>query len=139
MRAYLDTSVILRIVLGQPDQLAQFAEIRRAETSALTWVEALRTLDRHFQRNLLDPDTFAAARASAIDLLERVDRIPLSATVLERAADAFPTPLGTLDALHLATALAARDRLPEPLVLATHDRELGRASRAVGFVVLGAL
>ncbi|MCB9739542.1 MAG: PIN domain-containing protein [Deltaproteobacteria bacterium] len=137
MRLYLDTSVLLRVVLGQPNRLAAFAQAKRAETSALTRVEALRTLDRHFQRGLLDIQTFSAARASALDLLGRVDRIALSPAVLERAAEPFPTPLGTLDALHLATALAARARLAEPLVMATHDRDLAQAARSVGFLVLG--
>lgn len=46
------------------------------------------------------------------------------------------TSVGTLDALHLATALAVRAQVPS-MVLATHDRELGLAATAMGFNVLG--
>jgi hypothetical protein len=63
--------------------------------------------------------------------LARIDR-----AVLRRAAEPFPTTLRTLGALHLSTALLARRDHPE-LALATHDVELGRAARAVGFRVLG--
>jgi predicted nucleic acid-binding protein len=45
--------------------------------------------------------------------------------------------LGTLDAIHLATALAWRERADEDLTLATHDRALGAAARASGVPVVG--
>jgi len=57
--------------------------------------------------------------------------------VLERAAEPFPTTLGSLDAVHLASALLVRDDL-EGLAFATHDDALGTAARATGFQVHGA-
>jgi predicted nucleic acid-binding protein len=60
----------------------------------------------------------------------------IEVTIFERAAEPFPTPLGTLDALHLGTAVAAKRKLPG-LSLATHDRELAIAARSIGFDVLG--
>jgi hypothetical protein len=75
-------------------------------------------------------------RAEVLDHLRAFDLIVLDAAVLERAADPFPTAVGTLDALHLASALAARTIEPE-LVFATHDRELGLAAHASGFRVAG--
>ena len=56
--------------------------------------------------------------------------------MLGRAADPFPTTLGSLDAIHLASALLVRDEL-EGLAFATHDDELGTAARATGFEVYG--
>ena len=61
--------------------------------------------------------------------------IVLDSKVLERAGDPFPTGLGTLDALHLASAMMARREIPD-LRFATHDRELATAARATGFEVL---
>ncbi len=58
--------------------------------------------------------------------------------VLRRASQPFPTPLGTLDAVHLATALLWRDSRVEDLALATHDRALALAARASGLTVVGA-
>ena len=62
--------------------------------------------------------------------------VRLGRAVLERAAEPFPTALGTLDAVHLASALAAREVVRD-LRFATHDRELGLAARSVGFRVVG--
>ena len=55
-----------------------------------------------------------------------------------RASEPFPVPLGTLDALHLATALVWQDRVRQPIVMATHDRNLALAGRSFGIEVLGA-
>jgi hypothetical protein len=50
----------------------------------------------------------------------------------------LPTALGTLDAIHLATALVWRDRQNVALTIATHDAALATAARAFGFDVVGA-
>ena len=137
MIAYVDTSVLLRVVLSQPDRLGEWASIDQAVTSALTEVECLRTLDRRCRQGLLDPRELADRRGLALRLLERMDRVDLSPAVLRRAADPFPTPLGTLDAIHLATAILWRDGRSVAPVLVTHDGELAMAARAVGFLVAG--
>lgn len=49
----------------------------------------------------------------------------------------MPMPIGTLDAIHLATALIWRDRMGPLSELATHDSVLGAAARAFGFDVRG--
>jgi hypothetical protein len=45
--------------------------------------------------------------------------------------------LGTLDALHLATALLWREKEGKDLVMAAHDTALGLAARASGLRVFG--
>jgi hypothetical protein len=42
-----------------------------------------------------------------------------------------------LDAIHLATAVLWAEREKVPPVILTHDLELGRAARTLGFDVLG--
>jgi hypothetical protein len=49
----------------------------------------------------------------------------------------MPMPIGTLGAVHLATALIWRDRMGPLPELATHDGTLGAAARAFGFEVRG--
>jgi len=49
----------------------------------------------------------------------------------------MPTELGTLDAIHLASALFWRDAMGLNLSMATHDAVSGLAARAHGFTVLG--
>lgn len=133
---YLDASAVLRVVLGQPGQLRGFRSIEVAVTSVLAEVECLRTIDRLVLRRLLDPAEGSRRRAAVYDILEAVDRVDLTRAVVERASQPFPTPLGTLDALHLATALLWKETRQQALTLATHDSELALCARASGLRVL---
>jgi len=135
--AYLDTSVLLRVLLGQPDRLAEWPEIQRGVGSALVEVECLRVLDRLRLRADLPPEELALRREAVYRLTAEMEIVEPSWPVLRRAGQPFPVPLGTLDALHLATALLWRDTRGEELMLATHDRELALAARSCGLTVLG--
>ena len=137
MIAYLDTSVLLRVVLGQPDRLAEWPEIERGVGSALVEVECLRVLDRLRLRAELPAEELALRREAVYRLTAEMEIVEPTWPVLRRAGQPFPVPLGTLDALHLATALLWRDTRGDELVLATHARELALAARSCGLSVLG--
>lgn len=47
------------------------------------------------------------------------------------------TAIGTLDAIHLASALLFRERRNAPVLFATHDRRQATAARARGFECVG--
>jgi len=49
----------------------------------------------------------------------------------------MPTELGTLDAIHLASALLWKDALGLEPVVATHDKALRLAATAHGLKVVG--
>jgi predicted nucleic acid-binding protein len=138
MIVYLDASVALRLVLGEPNRLAEWRRVESAVASALTEVECLRTLDRLSRLGSLSEDDVAARRTAVYRLLEAVEVVDVGRPVLRRASEPFPTPLGTLDAIHLSTAIAWRDARNNDLTMATHDTALATASRAVGLEVLGA-
>jgi hypothetical protein len=70
-------------------------------------------------------------------VLARLTIIDLTRPVLERASQPSPVTLGTLDALHLASALAWREHASADVVLATHDARLGSAARALGLATVG--
>jgi uncharacterized protein len=67
---------------------------------------------------------------AARDLLGRVALIELAPPVLARALEPFPTPVRTLDALHLASILFLRAR-ERRLRMATYDARLATAARAL--------
>ena len=137
MIAYLDASVLLRVLLGQPERLAEWPQIERGIGSALVEVECLRALDRLRLREQLPPEEIAARRESVFHLTAELEVVEPTWPVLRRASQPFPVPLGTLDALHLATALLWRDTRGEDLAMATHDRALALAARSCGLPVLG--
>jgi predicted nucleic acid-binding protein len=136
VRAYVDASVVLRIVLVEPSPLREWRRITQPISSELVRLECLRTIDRARIRFQLPDAEVAEQRAALLEKLDGFELIPMNRAVLARAAEPFPTALGALDAVHLASALLAR-MLRDDLSLATHDRELAIAARAVGFRVLG--
>lgn len=136
MNVYVDASVLLRVVFGEAGRVRIWPRIEVAVASELVMVECLRTIDRARILRGLDDREVARRRTAVYETLDRITLVGLEPTVLERAAQPFPTSIGTLDAIHLATALAVRDRFDE-LSFATHDQELGIAARAVGFPVHG--
>jgi predicted nucleic acid-binding protein len=135
--AYLDTSALLRLVLREPGALAGLRSGEGLVSSELLAVEALRALDRLRLQGALSIDEALARREVVTEWLEAVDLVLLRSPVLARASEPLATPLGTLDSLHLATALVWRERTQQALTLATHDRDLALAARSFGIEVLG--
>ena len=106
--------------------------------SALVEVECLRTVDRLRFVEPLDENEVVELRQAVFRLAASLEVVDVSRAVLSRAAQPMPTALGTLDAIHLSTALLWRDSFETELIMATHDRELAMAARAVGLHVAGA-
>jgi len=135
--AYVDASVSLRVALGQADALSEWRHIDRGVSSALVMTECLRTLDRlRLRANLSDLDV-ATRRATILALIGSLELVDVNSVILERAAQPMPTELGTLDAIHLATAILWEDFRREDIVMATHDTALALGARAHGFRVIG--
>ena len=137
MIAYIDTSALLRIVLREPGALDELQSCDRLVSSELIAVESARTLDRLLLQGSLTSKEAVARLRTINEWLEAIDLVLLRTPVLSRASEPMPMPLGTLDALHLATALIWRDRMGALPTLATHDPALGLAAQAFGFDVRG--
>jgi uncharacterized protein len=135
--AYIDSSVLLRVVLGQTGQLREWKEIVTGVASGLIEVECLRTLDRLQLSGQLSAQVSATRREAVYRVIEALELVELTSAVLHRAAQPMPAPMGTLDAIHLATAEMWRESRGGELVMATHDRALALGARAVGFQVIG--
>jgi hypothetical protein len=67
-------------------------------------------------------------------LLDRTDLHDMSRPVLERALAPWPTPIRTLDALHIATLEYLR-RGGEEIELATYDHRMIATARALGIAI----
>lgn len=137
MIAYVDASVLLRVALRQPDALPEWRKIDRGVASAVVTTESLRTLDRLRLRAHLPDAEVATRRATVLALVASLELVEVDVLVLNRAAQPMPTEIGTLDAIHLATALLWIEHTGTELVMATHDRALGLAAQAYGMSVVG--
>ena len=136
MKVYVDTSITLRVLFREPHPLHVWGRWTEAYASRLWHTEALRTLDR--VRVLAGmTDLQVALLRRDIELVHSdFHIIPLTERILVRAGESFPTNIGTLDAIHLATALHLRDTTGLDRFL-THDAQLATAASASGFTVEG--
>ena len=127
MAFYLDTSAAVKLVQeehGSAALLAWMSERDRGlASSALLHTELLRATRRSH------PDLLVQARA----LLDHVTLIEIGWDVCERAGLLDPDGMRSLDAIHLASALALAEDL-EGIV--TYDERLAAAALAVGLDVV---
>ena len=141
MMAYIDSSVLMRIVLQAPDPLAEWNDLEQGVTSVLTDVESHRVLDRLWHNNELTENDLAGKRAALATFLPRLDQRSIDEAVVRLASASLPVSLRALDAIHLATALIYRSAQPSddrPILFATHDRQLAKAAAGMQFDVIGA-
>jgi predicted nucleic acid-binding protein len=138
MMVYLDASVVIRKVQREAGSLREWGRWERAYSSELLRVEVLRTIDRTRLRGALLDSEVAAAVEKAQAIFDGLLLLELTQSILDRASQSFLTPLGTLDALHLATALRLVEASRVELTFLTHDTELATAARSMNFRVEGA-
>ncbi len=132
---YLETSAVLNWLLGQAraDEVRESVDAAEAiVTSALTFTETERALVRAENEGILR----AADGQRLRGLLQRASagwmRMMISEEILSRAGRPFPVePVRTLDAVHLATALAFSKAFSD-LRLLSLDRRLLDNARALG-------
>ncbi len=123
--------------MGQANALAEWPKIKRGVASELVATESLRTLDRLRLRCALSDRDIASRRSTILALVATLELVAIDTAVLERASQPMPTELGTLDAIHLATALLWNETSEALLTMATHDIALGIGAAAHGIRVVG--
>ena len=119
---YLDTSVVIAHLLGEtlhpPDTL---------------WDETLtssRLLEYELRVTLHARGLKRSYDEAAQTLIDAIDLLELTPTILARALDPFPTPVRTLDALHLASIEFLRAQ-KQNVALASYDRRMIAAAKAL--------
>jgi predicted nucleic acid-binding protein len=120
---YLDSSVVLARLFAEvrslPDSVFQSSPVSSRLLEYEVWN---RIHARHLTRSL-DQQTR--------DLIGRIALTDLIPAVLSRALEPFPTPVRTLDALHLASMAYLREQGQE-IALASFDKGLNAGARALG-------
>lgn len=122
---YLDSSALVKLVVREKESSALLDDLRRQPrraSSSLARVEVPRAVAPHGRR--------ALSRAQAI--LAQVSLIHLDDTLLDSAAALAPAGLRSLDAVHIASALALGDDLAS---LITYDVRMTGAATLLGLPV----
>lgn len=137
MTGYIDSSVLLRYLLEEAEQLPEFSKLKYFISSEIIRLECLRVLDRIRYLNGMDDDQLSLRREWTLKLLKRFELVQVSSRILDQASQTFPTPCGSLDAIHLSSALLWQRSEGRELIFLTHDRQLGRTARSMGLQVIG--
>jgi predicted nucleic acid-binding protein len=119
--AYLDTSAIVKLVKAEPESEALLASLARwpdRVTAELARAEVHRALRR------MGASPSQHVRADGV--LEALVLIRVDEAILARAASFKDRNLRTLDAMHLAAALALGD---DPDAFITYDARQARAAQ----------
>jgi predicted nucleic acid-binding protein len=138
---YAESSAVLAWLLGEPragDVREILASSDLVISSDLTVVECDRVLIRATLTGDLSEADAASRRAELAAAAACWTMLRPAGEILARARQRFPQePVRTLDALHLASALAAKAAVPDTRVLSLDDT-IRQNARELGFGVLPA-
>ncbi|MBI4405606.1 MAG: hypothetical protein HY537_15700 [Deltaproteobacteria bacterium] len=137
MIAHVDSSVLLRLALKQARPLREFASVTRGISSRLIRAESLRTLDRLFALESISEADQARAAQFLFKAFDHLELIPVD-PILEVVGNPIGLKLGTLDGIHLFSALKWKQTTQLPLIMLTHDRSLAIAAERFGIQAAGA-
>jgi len=127
MRAYLDTSALVKLVVSERESAALHAYLRRVGDDTLFTAALTRT---ELVRAVLGAGIAAVAQARRV--LDELDTVNMTRGLLDAAADLRPARLRTLDAIHLA---AARRAGAELRAVVTYDNRMAGAAADLGIPV----
>ena len=123
--AYLDTSAFVKLLVREKESAALRRHLRQRRvltSAAVIRTEAIRAVTRA-----------APELAASVDAwLRRLALIDIDRPLLDRAAQVLPTSVRTLDAIHLAAAMALGSDLAE---LVTYDARMAAAATVNGLDV----
>lgn len=139
MKLYAESSAVLAWLFGEDageDVWPTLEAADRVVASDLTTVEVLRGIGRAVFSGLATEADGAERSGEYRRVASQWTFLRLDGPVLERAARPFPEePIRTLDALHLASALGAREAGEDVTVLSL-DRRVRENAESLGFDVV---
>ena len=132
MIVYLDSSFVIRRLLGVGEPAEFWGKWEKAYASTLMRTECCRAANKLRLDGKLDDAGRARLGAWIETVCNTVTQIPVTDAVLKRAAEAYPVSVGTLQAIHLATLQELEAVHGVKCVLASDDDGLISAASALG-------
>jgi predicted nucleic acid-binding protein len=137
---YLDSSALVKLIRVEDcsEALQSWIDQRVEQltvTSALARAEVQRAIRRNNHTDsgvLIDPDALAAELAGAAEVFESVAQMVIDDSILDRAGSLTSPLVGTLDAIHLASAAEFNTA---DLEFVTYDLRLAAAAEGIGITV----
>ena len=132
MIVYLDSSFVIRRLLGVGEPAEFWGKWEKAYASTLMRTECCRAANKLRLDGKIDDAGRARLGAWIETVCNTVTQIPVTDAVLKRAAEAYPVSVGTLQAIHLATLQELEAVHGVKCVLASDDDGLISAASALG-------
>lgn len=133
MTGYLDSSIILRWLLDSENQFQGVKKFSGFISSELLIIESNRVLDRYRLENWLSDKELSQSKKNLNRIIEGLSIIEMGKSIKERASQSFPTIIGTLDSIHLATAILYKEEINiSDLWFITHDKQQANCAGALG-------
>jgi predicted nucleic acid-binding protein len=120
---YLDSSALVKLVFDEVETAALQRFLRKWPVRASSAIAAIEV--RRLARRVDDQAVDRCAR----DVMNRLHVIGFDPGLLRHAGELEPRTLGSLDAIHLATALSL---LPDLAGIVVYDSRLSKAAAAAG-------
>ncbi|MGP4016406.1 PIN domain-containing protein [Saccharopolyspora sp. 5N708] len=131
MRVYLDSSALIKRVIREPESdalVAELDDLARSQallvSTTLAWTEVARVLRANRDT------TFREVAAELRDAMSGIAEHPLDSEIMNLSRRIEPNRLRSLDAIHLAAAIALDADL-----LITYDTRLSEATTLNGLQV----
>jgi len=134
---YIDASVLLRFLLQQQSTIDIIDLRGNFFSSELLLLECRRTLVRYRLIQEIDDTGYLALSEDLTELCKRINLLKVDSEVLSRAAQNWGIVLGSLDSIHLATAIRYRETRRDEWTFLTHDNALAGGARLNDFRVIG--
>ena len=136
MRTYVDSSVVLRHILSGDQALNVLSISDEVGSSDLLIIECQRVLQRERMAAHLDDQQYSLSVGLLNTILERLYLIDMGPAVKWRAAGPFPTVIGTLEAIHLASAILWGEvESGSEIRILTHNKQLALCAHSLGIRV----
>ena len=138
LTCYIDTSAFLRWLLQSPGFYEGFASLDGWVSSVLLKVEVKRSLDRLYKNKDISMDEKETFLDYFLELEPFFTWIDIDEEVLSKASETFAYSVGSLDAIHLASAyLFKQNYVVGKYYLLTHDKELAKVAESLGISYKG--
>ena len=133
MNVYLDSSFVIRQLLGVRPECPFWGKWDKAYASTLMRAECFRAANLLRLSGKIDDAQRARLGAWIEKVVSSVTQVPVTDAILRRAAETFPVAVGTLQGIHLSTLLELQAARGINCSIATDDMQLLQAATARGF------
>jgi predicted nucleic acid-binding protein len=136
MNCYFDSSAVLSSLLNQSPNFKDWKKVKRGFSSALILIECNRVLDRYRLLNEIDDIELVELKTCFKRFTSALTIFHISPEIVQRSSESFPTIVGSLDSIHISTALEIRDNLTKNLIFVSDDKQQKICAQALDLEIV---